>query len=235
MKRAAAVLPELIALPGGEFLMGDDRGRADERPAHVVALRPFRVAIAPVTNVEYDTFVAATGHAVPPFRNLSGFEEAGLPVTGIAWFDAVAYCEWMSIETGFGLRLPTEAEREYATRGGLEGKPWPWGDADPADVPGPAAIARLAQPHEPGPGCANGFGLCCMADNVHEWCADWFGAEYYVRSPLEDPRGPEQGRRRASRGGSWRHQVKFNRCAARSSLDPGFRYNDYGFRVFADA
>jgi formylglycine-generating enzyme required for sulfatase activity len=74
-----------------------------------------------------------------------------------------------------------------------------------------------------------------MVDNLHEWCSDWYDAGYYASSPARSPRGPASGRRRASRGGSWRHSVKFNRISARSSLDPSYHYNDYGFRVFADA
>src|ERR1041384_843256 len=126
MTRAAAVLPDLVALPGGAFLMGDDHGQEDERPAHIVTLRPFRAAMAPVTNAEYGAFVAATGHDVAPFRHQPGFAAAGLPVTGVSWFDAVAYCEWLSAETCIRFRLPTEAEREYAARGGLAGMAWPW-------------------------------------------------------------------------------------------------------------
>ncbi len=74
-----------------------------------------------------------------------------------------------------------------------------------------------------------------MADNVHEGCSDWYGERYYAGSPERDPQGPPSGTRRASRGGAWRHQVKISRCAARSSLDPSFQYNDYGFRVATDA
>ena len=77
----------------------------------------------------------------------------------------------------------------------------------------------------------NGYGLFDTAYNVHEWCSDWYAPDYYPSSPLEDPRGPSTGGRRASRGGAWRHEVKVTRCAARSSLNPQLRYNDYSFRV----
>jgi formylglycine-generating enzyme required for sulfatase activity len=73
-----------------------------------------------------------------------------------------------------------------------------------------------------------------MAENVHEWCSDWYSASYYAVSPAHSPPGPRTGDRRASRGGSWRHSVKFTRINARSSIPPAFRYNDYGFRVYSD-
>jgi len=77
----------------------------------------------------------------------------------------------------------------------------------------------------------NPYGLFNMGDNVHEWCADWYDAHYYARSPERNPQGPAEGSRRASRGGAWRHHVKVSRCAARSSIPPEFKYADYGFRV----
>ena len=86
-------------------------------------------------------------------------------------------------------------------------------------------------PHLVGLSPANGYGLHDMGCNVHEWCSDWYAPTYYAASPDRDPQGPPSGRRRASRGGAWRHQIKVSRCAARSSLDPSFRYNDYGFRI----
>jgi formylglycine-generating enzyme required for sulfatase activity len=191
--------------------------------------------MAPVINAEYAAFVVATGHPRAPFVLDQRFADPDQPVVGVSWFDAVAYCRWLVEVTGVPYRLPTEAEREYAARGGLEASDWPWGNSPPRTIAALVAIAALERPHVPAEICRNGFGLLCMADNVHEWCSDWYSDTYHERSGTEAPAGPAQGRRRASRGGSWRHQVKFTRVSARSSLDPNYRYNDYGFRVYADA
>ena len=227
-----AILPDLVAVPGGTFLMGDDNGRADERPVHPVELPPFRAARQPVTNREYAVGLQAIGAAPPPWFTTEGFDDPEQPVVGVSWLEAVAYCEWLARETGIPFRLPTEAEREFAARGGLAGTDWPWSGSH---HPVASELATLRRPHPPQSGCANGYGLRCMAENVHEWCADWYSATYYSVSPAVSPAGPETGARRASRGGAWRHAVKFTRVAARSSLPPGYRYNDYGFRVYADA
>ena len=228
-------LPELVTVPAGSFLMGNDAGRADERPAHVVTIAAFRAGMRPVNNADYRAFLDATGHAAPPFLGDDRFSAPEQPVVGVSWHDAVAYCRWLSRRTGVRFRLPTEAEREYAALGGHAGVDWPWGEEPPDSLPALAHLAGLAQPHEPEAMCANGYGLRCMADNVHEWCSDWYSPNYYSRSATDAPSGPAQGARRASRGGSWRHQIKFTRLSARSSLVPSFRYNDYGFRVYADA
>ncbi len=215
--------------------MGNDARRQDERPAHLVRLPEFRAAVRPVSNREYRLFVETTGAETPRFWPDKRFDDPDQPVVGVSWSGAVAYCDWLAAETALPFRLPTEAEREYAARGGIEGADWPWGAEPPPSRPGLAGIARLEQPHVPSDACANGYGLLCMGENVHEWCSDWYDASYYAVSPAEEPEGPRGGRRRASRGGAWRHQVKFARCSARSSLDPTFRYNDYGFRVYSDA
>jgi formylglycine-generating enzyme required for sulfatase activity len=209
---------------------GSSAGRTDERPAHRVSLGAFRLALLPVTNREYAAFLAATAHRPPRFWDDARFNAPDQPVVGVTWFDAVAYCDWLSQQTGRRWRLPTEAERERAARGGVEGRAYPWGDG-----PGEAG-GRFEQdaPLEAGRSTPNGYGLLDIAHNIHEWCSDWYDARYYRRSPERDPQGPPSGTRRASRGGAWRHQVKVSRCAARSSLDPTFRYNDYGFRLATD-
>jgi formylglycine-generating enzyme required for sulfatase activity len=225
-----SVAVSTVLIPAGAFVMGDDAGRADERPAHEVYVSAFAMALLPVTNREYASFLAATGHEEPRFWHDARFSAPEQPVVGVSWHDAVAYCAWLSAATGRRWRLPTEAEREKACRGGIERRPYPWGD----DA-GPEG-GRFAQdaPFAVGRSAPNGYGLLDMAYNVHEWCSDWYDANYYTRSPERDPQGPATGTRRASRGGAWRHQVKVSRCAARSSLDPSFRYNDYGFRLVAD-
>src|SRR5262245_35021814 len=218
----------LVLIPAGRFQMGDAQGRQDEQPAHNVYVSAFEMAVLPVTNADYACFLAATDHDAPRFWDDSRFNAPDQPVVGVTWFDAIAYSDWLSGETGETWRLPTEAEREKAMRGGVDGLSFPWGqDAGregggrfSQDAPCPVGLS------EP-----NGYGLLDIAYNVHEWCWDWYGAAYYGASPARDPKGPASGSRRTSRGGAWLHQTKVCRCAARSSLDPTFRYNDYGFRV----
>ena len=225
----------LRSLSGGSFIMGADDRRRDERPAHPVMLAPFRAAERPVSNAQYAEFVERTDAQPPPFWSQDGFDSPDAPVVGISWHDAVAYCAWLRGVSGIAVRLPTEAEREYAARGGLAGADWPEASDLWPDQTARAVVAVAEHPHVPLDACRNGFGLCCMADNVHEWCSDWYDRNYYSVSPADAPTGPASGMRRASRGGSWRHRIKFTRVSARSSLSPNYRYNDYGFRVYADA
>jgi sulfatase modifying factor 1 len=219
------VTPDLVLIPGGEFSMGQADGRDEERPVHRVSVSPFRLGRCQVTNAGYDAFRRATGRREPPFRMQPDFADPAQPVVGVSWFDAVAYCDWLS-----GFRLPTEAEWEFAARGGLERHVYPWGNAPVLERTG--YRARWANAPEPvGTAAPNGFGLYDMCENVHEWCSDWYDPGYYAVSPACNPQGPVTGTRRASRGGAWRHQIKIARCAARSSIPPEFRYADYGFRV----
>src|ERR1700694_262738 len=99
--------------------MGDDDGRPDERPAHRVWVSAFRLALVPMTNAGYASFLAATGHEPPRFWDDAKFNAPEQPVVGVSWHDAVAYCDWLSALSGLRYRLPGEAEREKAARGGL--------------------------------------------------------------------------------------------------------------------
>jgi sulfatase modifying factor 1 len=222
--------PRMVAIPEGWFLMGSDTGQENERPVHRVWVDAFEMAECQVTNAEYARFLAATRHRAPLHWSDVNFSDPQQPVVAPSWFDAVAYCDWLSVATGRRYRLPTEAEWERAARGGAEQKQFPWGDVAPEHLAnysarwknGPEAVGRAER---------NGYGLCDIGANVHEWCADWFAAEYYRSSPERNPQGAAQGTRKSSRGGSWRHQIKVSRCSARASIPPDFQYADYGFRV----
>jgi len=221
----------MVPIPAGTFLMGSDGGPDNEKPAHRVWVDSYTMGKSPVTNREYRAFVEATGFPAPPFWLDEMFSHPDQPVVGPSWHDAMAYCDWLSKRTGHHFRLPTEAEWERAARGGREDKQYPWGDEPPWERAFAGYDLERGGPQRVGLNEPNGFGLYDMSEGVHEWCSDFYGSDYYRCSPERNPQGPPSGQRRASRGGSWRHRIKFSRCAARSSLPPTFRYADYGFRV----
>ncbi|HEX5760092.1 MAG TPA: SUMF1/EgtB/PvdO family nonheme iron enzyme [Thermoanaerobaculia bacterium] len=225
--------PDWIAVAGGPFWMGGGP-RAEENPRHEVVLSRFRLGRAPVVRADYQAFLDATGREAPPFWDEPAFAHPRMPAVGPSWDDAAAFCAWAGRAWDAPVRLPTEAEWECAAKAGRE-VVWPWGDDPPEALPdyagrwrdGPEPVDAYPSLHP--------LGFLGLGENVHEWCADWFDAAWYAVSPRADPRGPESGRRRASRGGAWRHAVKVSRCAARSSIPPGMRYSDYGFRLAAPA
>ena len=225
--------PLMARIPAGFFLMGSETGQDNERPVHRVWLDEFSLAECQVTHAEYAQFLSATGHAQPPHWSDPNFSSPEQPVVAVSWFEAVAYCEWLSGATGHVYRLPTEAEWERAARGGIEQNEYPWGNGAPEALPNYSGRWKTG-PEPVGAAERNTYGLCDIGANVHEWCADWFSADYYGASPDRNPQGPATGTRRGSRGGSWRHYTKVSRCAARSSIPPEFQYADYGFRVACD-
>lgn len=211
--------------------MGQGDGPDNERPVHEVWGDAFLIGKFPVTNREYRIFVMETGTPEPPFWSEEMFSHPDKPVVGTCWHEALAYCKWLSERSGSYWRLPTEAEWEKAARGGLEGKLYPSGDEPPWERAYLGYDLETGGPQRVGLNEPNGFGLYDMSEGVHEWCSDFYDASYYHYSPKRNPQGPLAGKRRTSRGGSWRHRIKFSRCAARSSLNPSFRYADYGFRL----
>lgn len=226
------MIVEWIRVPGGRFWMGGGP-RDNENPRHEVAVGSFLLARTQVTREEYQLFLDATGHPAPPFWGEPAFSDPRMPAVGPSWEDAAAYCAWVSETLGHGVRLPTEAEWERAAKADREVL-YPWGDDPPESLPdydrrwlgGPEPVDAYPSLHP--------LGFLGLGENVHEWCSDWYEARYYEVSPREDPRGPDHGVRRSSRGGSWRHQIRASRCAARSAIPPRMRYSDYGFRLAAD-
>ena len=217
------------SVPAGWFWMGSEGHYACERPRHRVFVAAFRVSPTAVTRREYGSFLTATGHIEPRGWNEPEFQLPDQPIVGVSWFDAVAYCAWLTHSTGEAHRLPTEAEWERACRGDRQNTDYAWGNEPPDSIA--YFQGSWSGPRRVGEWQPNAFGLFNIGDNVHEWCSDWFSPGYYATSPARNPGGPECGTRRVSRGGSWRHQVKASRAAHRSSLPPEFKYTDYGFRV----
>ncbi|MBX3278261.1 MAG: formylglycine-generating enzyme family protein [Acidobacteria bacterium] len=255
----------MMFIPGGVLLMGAEDEMPFEAPVHEVRLDSFWIDKYEVTVAEFQRFVEAAGYRTEAEKfGWSGVFDAktGMwtrvdgadwrrpdgpssksapdePVTQVSWNDAAAYAKWA------GKRLPTEAEWEYAARGGLTGKRYIWGDELRPDGR-PAAnwwqgrfpayntgedgyLGRAPAGKFP----PNGYGLYDMTGNVWEWCSDWFDPDYYSRSPRDNPQGPDEGEERAMRGGSWLCSENFCtnfRPAARSHATPDSGLNNLGFR-----
>ncbi len=221
---------DMVLIPGGEFTMGSDTD-GDHAPAHRVMLRAFYIGMYEVTNAEYFEFCQATGHRLPEFWGedvrRSGPEYPNHPVTGISWRDATEYAEWR------GMRLPTEAEWELAARGGIAGRHYPTVDTiSPAEA---NFGSSLGGPVDVGSYPENGFGVYDMAGNVFEWVADWYSADYYATGPVENPSGPESGKFRVIRGGSWHSGPYCLRVYYRNGLPPQWVDFGVGLRLAQDA
>jgi formylglycine-generating enzyme required for sulfatase activity len=233
---------EMVRLPGGEFLMGDDQGEEDEKPAHRVHVSPFFIDVCEVTQASYQSLMG---------KNPAKFTSPDRPVERASWFSAIQYCNLRSVKEGLkpcydlktlacdftanGYRLPTEAEWEYACRAGTTTR-WSFGN-DPAALGTHAWFKKNAkkstQPvRQQSP---NPWGLYDMHGNVAEWCNDFYKESYDQAGQGKDPRGPASGDERVLRGGSWSTGEENCRSSARASAAPGFAdvcfgYEAYGFR-----
>jgi formylglycine-generating enzyme required for sulfatase activity len=220
----------MVYVPAGEFLMGstDDDPYAvddDEKPQHAVYLDAFWIDRTEVTNAQYRQCVEWGACQAPRYWDDDSSNAPDQPVQWVSWHDAQAYAQWV------GGRLPTEAEWEKAARG-TDGRIYPWGNSVPdcskANYHGCADSALSVGSHPEG---ASPYGALDMAGNVYEWVADWYGEDYYQRSPLRNPVGPDSGTARVLRGGAWFFGRDFARCAARVFYSPDSRNSGFGFRV----
>jgi len=269
--------PGMVLIPAGSFMMGSADGQDMEKPVHEVEVNAFYMDTHEVTLAEYGKFVEETGYVTDAeklggsiiftgdgFAKTEGVnwrfdargtehveEDQNQPVTHLSWNDANAYAEWA------GKRLPTEAEWEYAARGGEAGYTFAWG-AEPlgeevvANVSGEEYVKVVKWQYTEGYDdgfvfaasvgsfAPNSFGLYDMSGNAWEWCADYFDAEYYARSPRENPRNDDPNdpdvakHRRVMRGNSWDGRPGMMRCARRTSDLQIGSYADTGLRCVKD-
>ena len=225
---------EMRWIPPGKFPMGSpsgEDGRFDwEGPQHEVTLtRGFWLGSTPFTQAQWEAVMG---------KNLSQFKGGDRPVEMVNWENCQEYCEALNkLLPGLGARLPTEADWEFACRAGTSA----FNDGSPCTAPEGAdpALDRLGwydknsggETHPVGQKQANAWGLYDMHGNVWEWCEDWFGS--YPPEAQIDPAGPENGVVRVVRGGSWNNPARSCRSARRAGFDPGYRFDNLGFRLAA--
>jgi len=247
----------MILVKGGTFLMGESavNSQEDESPVHEVTLSDFYIDKYEVTMAEFEKFVKATnyitdaekdggvnnygdsGWEVIPNRNwrmdkngsLIPKSEYNKPVVNVSWYDAMNYAKWA------GKRLPTEAEWEYAARGGKKSKEYLYSGSDDIDKVGWYSINSEYKLHPVGKKQPNELGIYDMTGNAFEWCYDNYGSTYYSESPKENPTGPESGTYKCLRGGSFEGEPEGLRNAGyRNSQEANIKFYAYGFRCVKD-
>ncbi len=225
---------DCVLIPAGKCVMGSPAGEKqrgkDEGPQRQVTIsKPFYMGITEVTQEQYQAVMNS---------NPSNFRHPQKPVEQIFWEDAVEFCEKVSKKTGKPVRLPTEAEWEYACRGGTE-TPFNTGETinssqanfDGTHIYGNGTEGEFRKKTMAvGSFQPNGFGLYDMHGNVAEWCSDWY-QDSYEGLDSKDPQGPEDGMNRVLRGGSWVSFPGYCRSADRDWNNPGYWVGVNGFRV----
>jgi formylglycine-generating enzyme required for sulfatase activity len=255
-QKAGVKIPEMIHVEGGSFMMGNDLGSDDEKPAHKVTITSFYMGKYEVTNRDFKKFVDATGyktdaeqpdsvnfkHGLPPRGANNGTwktDNKGMPlpasdsmhpVCNISWNDAVAYLKWLSRVTGKSYRLPTEAEWEYAAKGGNNSKGYKYAGGNDLKEVAWFVGNSDKKSHTIGQKLPNELGINDMSGNIQEWCSDWYGESYYKVSPASDPKGPEISKGKVLRGGSWGSEETRMRCSYRNRSFPYNSALDFGFR-----
>ncbi len=223
---------EFVLIPASSFYMGSPGIEKDrilhEGPIHRVRIsRSFYMSRCEITQ---DQYLAVMG------INPSKWKGGARPVEQVSWDDAVLFCRKMSAQYGGYFRLPTEAEWEYACRGGTQTRFFYGDDLDYSQLGDYAWFEGNSDygTHPVGQKKPNSFGLCDMYGNVWEWCSDWYTAGFYRESPAVDPQGPLSGYSRVCRGGCWHDSASRSRSAYRVNITPDYRYNGIGFRVVLD-
>jgi formylglycine-generating enzyme required for sulfatase activity len=217
----------MLLVDGGTFTMGctAEQGNDclnDEKPAHQVSVSRYYIGKYEVTQEEWNAVLD---------ENPSHFQGAQRPVENVSWNDVQRFIERLNMLTGMQYRLPTEAEWEYAARGGKMSKGNVYSGSQTIDSVAWYSLNAVKQTHKVGGRQPNELGLYDMSGNVWEWCADWYGDTYYAGSESSNPPGPGKGATHVLRGGSWNDNPVNCRVSNRNYLLAEFRFNYLGFRL----
>ncbi len=227
---------KMVYVEGGEFLMGaldDDKEANDwEKPQHKVWVDSFWIGKYPVTFEQYEMYCEKVEKKKPRDE---GWGRGNRPVINVSWHDAVGFIEWLYEEIGLRFRLLTEAEWEYACRGGKQSREYKYSGSNIVDEVGWYEDNSRFKTHPVGLKTPNELGIYDMSGNVWEWCSDWYGSKYYSESPYNNPSGPPSGSSRIRRGGSCCDFARDLHCANRGYDDPSVRLYNLGFRLAMDA
>lgn len=218
---------EMVSIPGGAFTRGDQNGEPDEYPEKQVTMSAFSIDRTEVTNAAYKKCVEAKACDATQYLDDRELGRDENPVVGITWEDARSFCNWV------GKRLPTEAEWEYAARGS-DLRKWPWQGAfkgDAANIAGSEGGGSSTEAVTSRREGASPFGVLNLAGNAAEWVADYYDPTFYRTSKDDkDPKGPDAGRERVVRGGSYRSSLHQVRVSARRGKLPTETDNTIGVR-----
>jgi formylglycine-generating enzyme required for sulfatase activity len=224
--------PELIKVTGGTFTMGDEHGvgNEDEQPTHEVTLSDFSIGKTEVTVAQYRSYCRATGVSMPEEPRWGWSDNA--PIVNVSWQDALNYCDWLSEKLDQNISLPTEAQWEFAARGGTQSKGYKYAGGRSMASSGWYQDNSGDKAHAVATKKANELGLYDMSGNVWEWCMDWYKSDYFANSPSKNPKNTLRGNsKRVLRGGGWFNDASVCRVAIRSNNEPDFRFSFIGFRV----
>lgn len=221
LKPGTEVEMKFAWIPPGRFLRGSSVNHS-EKPVHRVSITEgFWMGIVPVTQFQFE---AVLGY------NLSTFRGLDRPVDNVSWFDAQEFCKEFGKLTSRAIRLPTEAEWEYACRAGTTSDYWTGYNFDDLKCAGWYDCNSNRQTQPVGKLAKNPWGLYDVHGNVAEWCQDWYRG-YYTAEDQTDPQGQPDGDERVTRGGSWYAAAEFCRAAVRRGHVPSYRSDTVGFRV----
>jgi formylglycine-generating enzyme required for sulfatase activity len=228
-EQSIEVRPDMVFVPGGKFKMGCNIGGSDESPVHEVVLDDFYIGRYEVTQHQWRMIMDQD-------TNKCYFDGCdSCPVERVSWYNVMEFIQKLNEKTKMNYRLPTEAEWEYAARGGSRSKGYKYSGSN-SDVSVAWKVGISAgRTHPIGRKKPNELGIYDMSGNVFEWCADWYSSTWYQVSPRSNPAGPAEGTYRVIRGGSWFYDHAGLRVTDRESANPTYRYGYVGFRLCRSA